>query len=168
MLYYSQQTELTITLSQAIIRSFTQERQRWLSQSEAGGQLFGYVSPKRWHIEACTGPRPADKRSPWGYIPDTLAENAEIMSMYKQGLHFLGDWHTHFQKTPLPSRQDIATTQRCYRRSNTELPGFILIVVGREFPRVPCSLSLVDGGKVIQFYVQEHTPQNNAGAKCSP
>lgn len=158
MRYYSRQTDFTVTLSQSIVPWFTQQRQRCLAHPEAGGQLFGYVSPKRWHIETCTGPRPSDQRSPWRYTPDTLAENAEIITMYEQGLHFLGDWHTHFQKTPLPSQQDIVTTQRCYRGSNTELPGFLLIVVGKTFPQIPCSLSLVDGCKVIQFSAHEYTP----------
>lgn len=68
--------------------------------------------------------------------------------MYGRGLHFLGDWHTHYQKQPSPSRQDIFDTQRCYQGAVTELPGFLMIVIGKSFPDIPCSLSYITENNV--------------------
>lgn len=148
---------MTVELSETVIHRLAQQRQTSRRHVEAGGQVFGQIEHRLWRIEACTGPRPTDMRSPCGYAPNPEVENAEIVTMYDQGLHFLGDWHTHFQKVPAPSRQDITTTQRCYRRATTALPGFLLIIVGRTFPYHPCRIDLVTGNKVHNFQSIQHT-----------
>lgn len=140
-----------VELSEAVVRWFTEQRQVTRQQPEAGGQLFGRIEHHVWRIETCTGPRSSDRRASHRYSPQPDVENREILAMYERGLHFLGDWHTHPQKIPKPSRQDIVTTQHCYREAATELCGFLLIVVGQTFPYHPCNMNLITANQVCGF-----------------
>jgi proteasome lid subunit RPN8/RPN11 len=55
--------------------------------------------------------------------------------MYREGLHFVGDWHTHPQRTPEPSQKDIDSILDCYRESRKGIRGFLLVIVGlNAFP----------------------------------
>lgn len=55
--------------------------------------------------------------------------------MRARGLHFIGDWHTHPEEVPRPSLQDIKTTADCYKQSEHQLLGFLMVIVGtKEFP----------------------------------
>lgn len=151
MQFHSKQLALTVTILPDVVEWFIAQRQTsWLS-IEAGGQLFGRATNGQWVVEICTGPRPTDVRSTCRYAPDVNAENKEIMEMYERGMHFLGDWHTHYQKIPTPSRQDIVATQRCYHGAITGLPGFLMIVVGKNFPEIPCSLSYLTESVIEHF-----------------
>lgn len=85
-------------------------------------------------VEA-TGPRPADKRSRYGYVPDRQVEQIEIDTRFRLGLHFVGDWHTHPENNPQPSQIDIASMAEGVQKSKHSLNAFVLVIVGRyEFP----------------------------------
>jgi len=120
-----------IVLPSDVLAHFSAHRQlRWW-QPEAGGQLFASITDHVITVEVATGPRRSDRRFPFTYIPDTKKEAEEIALMYKQGLHYVGDWHTHPERSPRPSWQDIETLQRCFRNSTHDLNAFLLVVVGR-------------------------------------
>jgi len=55
--------------------------------------------------------------------------------MHRNGLHFVGDWHTHPEPVPTPSAADIRTIKEAVAKSRHHLHGFIMIVVGSsDFP----------------------------------
>lgn len=111
------------------------KQHKWTSK-EAGGQLFAtFDDAKIVRIVEATGPRATDKRSLLGYRPDRLAEKVEITERYARGLHFVGDWHTHYQKHPEPSSTDTNNMGELVRLSSHGLRGFVLVVVGQaKFP----------------------------------
>ncbi|SDE85586.1 integrative and conjugative element protein, VC0181 family [Terriglobus roseus] len=103
--------------------------------NEAGGQLFARISPSCISILRATGPRPTDHRTRYGYIPDHTKEQNEINEMFKEGLLFIGDWHTHPQKIPSPSRSDQLSIRNVFRGSRHHLPALLLLIAGTEgFP----------------------------------
>lgn len=126
-----------LELSEDVLAHFEANKQRgWLS-CEAGGQLFAKIDDSGGGIRVLgvTGPRPTDRRSVFGYVPDRAAERAEIFEYYSRGLHFVGDWHTHRQPKPLPSSTDQASMRDMVRQSAHDLAGFIMIIVGQgNFP----------------------------------
>lgn len=83
-------------------------------------------------VEA-TGPRPTDRRSLYNYEPDRNAEKVEINDRFAQGLHFVGDWHTHRQRRPIPSSTDERNIAELVRFSSHDLAGFILVIVGQAW-----------------------------------
>ena len=57
-----------------------------------------------------------------------------IESYFDQGLHYVGDWHTHPEKHPTPSADDLRSIAECFRQSTHELLGFLLVILGTGDP----------------------------------
>jgi len=119
-----------LVFSDKVLLHFAQHQQRKRRDVEAGGQLFARLTPFEVFIEEATGPRLSDHRARMSYVPDRLAERAEIREKFSEGLHYVGDWHTHPERNAKPSSIDKATIADCTQKSSHELQGFILAVVG--------------------------------------
>ncbi len=92
-----------------------------------------------------TGPRATDRRSRLSYIPDRGAERQEIAEFFEQGLHFVGDWHSHPERHPVPSGVDDKNIAECVRKSDHGLNGFLLVIVGTWLPPGGWHVSVHDG-----------------------
>jgi integrative and conjugative element protein (TIGR02256 family) len=136
-----------VVLTQPVLNRFRRHRQRWY-QRDAGGQLFARFVVSRIIIEEATGPRRSDVRSFASFRPNRRQEQAEILTRHRDGLHYIGDWHTHPQDIPIASPMDIESIGDCVRRSRHDLKGFLLIVVGRRQPPdlTDCTSRFMTGG----------------------
>ncbi len=135
-------TEKYIILTNEVLEYFDQHRQVGVNSKELGGQLFAKLEEKRIVIAKVTGPRTSDKRGRFSFIPNRKAEQREINIMFSKGLHYVGDWHTHPEKRPSPSRTDINSMSECFHKSKHELDSFILVIVGQDNPPDGIWLSL--------------------------
>ena len=135
-------TEKHIILTNEVLEHFSRYRQIGMNSKETGGQLFAKLEEKRIIVEKATGPRTIDKRGRFHFIPTRKAEQREINNMFSYGLHYVGDWHTHPEKRPSPSRTDISSMSECFQKSKHELDAFILIIVGQDNPPGGIWLSL--------------------------
>lgn len=134
-----------IYFTEDVLRHFDAHRQTRLDNTEAGGQLFAEIGDVTT-IRRATGPRKWDRRGRFFYFPNKILEASEIRTMYRQGLHFVGDWHTHPEKIPTPSSTDIQNIRRCYKESRHQLLGFMMVIVGlAPFPE----------GLSVSFHNQE-------------
>ena len=113
---------------------FQKNRQNHPCKKEVGGQLFGIFDGKRTTICCATGPRKIDKRGRYFFHPVRWLEQYEIKKKFRQGLHYIGDWHTHPEKAPTPSLKDIASMEDCFCCSEHELESFVLVIVGQARP----------------------------------
>lgn len=125
-----------LELAPAVLRHLGAHKQQRRLSCEAGGQLFARLDGSgRVRVVEATGPRRSDRRSIFGFEPDRRAERHEIAMRYEQGLHFVGDWHTHPQRIPAPSGRDERSMQEMVLQSAHDLPGFFMVIVGQaEFP----------------------------------
>ncbi len=123
-----------LVLAEEVVRKFRRYTQRRWYQREAGGQLFARLSLPRIVIEEATGPRRTDRRTRTSYVPDRAAEQREIDTRHAEGLHYVGDWHTHPEARPCPSGLDIASISDSVRKSTHALNGFLLVIVGQAEP----------------------------------
>jgi integrative and conjugative element protein (TIGR02256 family) len=140
-----------LVLSEVVLGTFRRHRQvRW-NQTEAGGQLFACISRLSIVIEEATGPRRTDRRTRTSYVPDRVAEQREIDSRHSNGLHYVGDWHTHPEPYPVASGVDIASISESVRKSKHALNGFVLLIVGQAEPPEGLLVSVHDrfGGFVV-------------------
>ncbi len=119
-----------LVFSDAVLAHFKKHRQERLRDTEAGGQLFARLTRFEVYVEVATGPRPEDKRTRTSYVPNRESERREIKYMFQQGLHFVGDWHTHPERIAHPSSIDEDTIADCADKSSHDLNGFVLVVVG--------------------------------------
>jgi integrative and conjugative element protein (TIGR02256 family) len=122
-----------LILADPVLEHFVQHRQRFY-QREAGGQLFSRLCEGQLLIERATGPRRSDRRTRFSFVPDRPEEQVEILALHEQGLHYVGDWHTHPQRAPRPSAEDLRSIGDCFRRSQHKLDAFVLIIVGQLDP----------------------------------
>lgn len=125
---------LTIEITQTAIEQLTRHRQIEAADNESGGQLFARIDGNvdTWVIERATGPRIGDIRSRFGFKPNRRLEQNEIDAAFKDGLHFVGDWHTHPEPYPTPSFRDNKSMSEMYESSKHTLKGFIMIIVGND------------------------------------
>jgi integrative and conjugative element protein (TIGR02256 family) len=118
-----------------VLKQLARHQQTRFWHREAGGQLFARIEDCNVRVVEATGPRPTDRRCRSRYEPDRVAEQAEIDARFPQGLHFVGDWHTHPEDRPTPSSIDLLSTAEGVRRSRHGLNAFVLVIVGRgAFP----------------------------------
>ncbi|WP_225318375.1 Mov34/MPN/PAD-1 family protein [Cellvibrio sp. KY-YJ-3] len=126
-----------VEFSSEVLEHFEKFKQRHFCSLEAGGQLFFTLSKDSTvtKITDVTGPRDTDKRGRNKYVPDRAAEKVEISERYERNLHFIGDWHTHREKSPRPSPTDTTNIYDLVRLSDHDLPGFLMVIVGlSDFP----------------------------------
>lgn len=139
-------SEQVLHISNDVLKHFEMFKQNKIRSKEAGGQLFVQRHKNDLHLELATGPRLTDKRFRTHYIPDMVASQEEIKEQYKNGLHFIGNWHTHPENKPSPSKVDIETMKECFLTAKQELlKGFILIIIGRNNFPDGLHLSVHDG-----------------------
>lgn len=125
----------SLVFTEPVLRHFEKYQQRKFWHREAGGQLFARFEMPQIVVVEATGPRRGDRRSRYSYRPDRAAEQREIAERHREGLHFIGDWHTHPEDTPSPSGEDTASIQDSVAKSRHALNGFVLAIVGRKlFP----------------------------------
>lgn len=120
----------TLLFTEDVVKHFRRHRQRWSWCAEAGGQLFAKLSPSQIEICKATGPYTSDSRGRYFFRADRGKENSDIEACFRQGLHYVGDWHTHPQRHPEPSNEDLSSIADSFKKSTHELVGFVLVIVG--------------------------------------
>ena len=120
----------TIVLTDPVLDCFDRHRQMTATSPEAGGQLFARFDGNIIRVECATGPRSSDRRSSTSFVPNRKAERREIRRSFKKGLHYVGDWHTHPESHPSPSKIDILSFRDMYRKSLHKLASFLMVIVG--------------------------------------
>jgi integrative and conjugative element protein (TIGR02256 family) len=144
-------TTQRLILAGSVVEHFLKHQQRRWYQREAGGQLFATISAGNITVLEVTGPRKTDRRSRYSYVADRDAERLEIQQKYRDGFHYVGDWHTHPEPVPTPSALDLESIQECVNRSQHGLNAFVLIIVGNG--KLPNALHVMihDGRKTKQL-----------------
>ena len=139
----------SVVIADQAIRTMMRFRQTGSMQKEAGGQLFGYFDGFRTTVVEATRPKWLDRRGRAIFLPNRWLQHWEIRKRYAQGLHFIGDWHTHPEKIPHPSTVDLQNMTECFDRSVHELNAFIMIIVGTALPPEGLHVSLIKKGAVL-------------------
>ena len=147
MCYAVGESGQTLILTQDVLSHFHKHRQHRQNQLEAGGQLFATISECDIRVSRATGPRRSDKRSLFRFVPNRLAERREIKALFRTGLNYVGDWHTHPQRVPMPSSTDIDSITDTFRKSRHGLAGFVMIIVGTSPAPEGLFVAVCDDGK---------------------
>lgn len=116
---------------------------------ETGGVLLGYVSPRgdpgdpeQVMVEAALGPGPAARHSKSRFDPDSGWQERELARRYQESgriTTYLGDWHTHPNGVPVPSRRDEKTAQAISRDKNARLPRPLMLILASQSADVATS-----------------------------
>lgn len=136
-----------------VLNHFNRNRQ-WTPQiPEAGGQLFVRFEGNSIQVEQATGPRATDRRSLLDFIPDRLAERREIKRLFRAGLHYVGDWHTHPEAYPRPSETDIDSLRDMFKKSRHKLASFLVVIVGTAVTPKGLFIGLCNNNGIVELHV---------------
>jgi len=100
---------------------------------ENGGILLGRVYPGHDEILRVTTPTEHDKRSLFGFVRSRIPAQRAIDAAWKQSqgtLIYLGEWHTHLEIGPRPSRADRRMIRRQLKTTIMEIEHLYLVIVG--------------------------------------
>lgn len=133
--FVSKRFGTSIRFSSGVVEHFATHRQQGRVKTEIGGQLFAQFERGEVRVVRVTGPNAADKRGWTWFRPNLRKQNVEIQQLFQEGLHFVGDWHTHPEREPTPSSWDTESMKDCFKKSRHQLKAFLMVIVGRaDFP----------------------------------
>lgn len=115
---------------QAIFKSHIQYKEKF---NESGGILLGQVKDNVIYILKASTPNEFDKSARFSFVRSKSAaqiivnyefENSEGKTIY------LGEWHTHPEKKPKPSNQDIKMIEAQFRLGILNEDFILLMIQG--------------------------------------
>lgn len=134
-----------IKISTEALAHMMAHRQLHTHDAEAGGQLFARLSGAYIDIVVATGPRPQDQRTRFYFAPSRIMERREIAKLHREGLHYVGDWHTHPEPVATPSPLDIRNISEIFMRSRHAYGGILMVIVGQVDPPAGMFVGIADG-----------------------
>jgi integrative and conjugative element protein (TIGR02256 family) len=134
-----------LVLMPQVLESFLKFRQR-RSDPEAGGLLFGEFDFPLIRIVEASPPHLADQRWRTLFIPNRVLQRRLIKRRFRRGRHFVGEWHTHPEPFPNPSRLDLESLADAFLKSRHQLNYFVMIIVGNDMTALNLWVSAHDAG----------------------
>lgn len=121
-----------LIIEDSVLAHFSEYRQNGENSTEAGGQLFGKIADGNVVVSHATGPNKRDGRSFALFVPKRSHEQGDINRLFKKGFHYIGDWHTHPQRSPRPSSLDLKSISDTFIKSRHDLDSLVLVIVGTD------------------------------------
>lgn len=119
-----------VEVSDDVLNTLNRYRQVEHLSNEAGGQLFARFEADEMKISRATEPTSKSRRGRYFFWPSRREEQREIESLYTEGLHYVGDWHSHPEPYPEPSTDDVEKIQGIYANSKHDLSCILMLIVG--------------------------------------
>lgn len=141
-------------ISSEVLDYLALHRQTRFWHREAGGLLFARIVGNDIFIEEATGPRPSDQRTRYSYRGDRQAEQAEIDERFLRGLDYVGDWHSHPERRPRPSRADDRAMASRVNGSQHQLKAIAFLIIGTASYPEGISISVHDGTTRLDLEAQ--------------
>jgi integrative and conjugative element protein (TIGR02256 family) len=125
------ETSQALSIALPVLQHVSRHRQSTLWATEAGGQLFGTLSPTQVCVTEASGPYAGDERSRFLYRSNPTAAQRAIEDRHKRGLLYLGEWHTHAEDHPSASGLDDDAMRRLIASSRLNSNALLMMIVGR-------------------------------------
>ncbi len=137
----------TIFISESVIELFEIFKQNNTKDNESGGVLIGQVKADNIYILKASTPNKFDKSSRYSFECDKdaaqIVMDFEFYNSNNKSI-YIGEWHTHPENHPTPSRKDIKMIKNQFKKNKLNEPLLILIIQGTERLYV----GLYDGNKI--------------------
>lgn len=124
-----------------VLRKICRHRQLHSQDKESGGVLLGRLIKDSDDIviDYVSTPRKGDIRTRTRYIRGQYSHQRIVDLMWhrsNQTCNYLGEWHTHPEAEPRPSKQDICNWQRILRNVQVDYDMLFFVIVGRKTIKV--------------------------------
>lgn len=132
-----QHQEGSLKLSSVVVETMKKFTQKSLIQCEAGGILLGrfILESNDVIVDEVTTPMASDKRSLFGFFRSEKPHQAILNERWKSSggtCNYLGEWHTHPQKKPIPSNRDLKSWEEQINRLPEGRNMLFFIIVGTQ------------------------------------
>jgi integrative and conjugative element protein (TIGR02256 family) len=124
------ESEQSVRIEPSVLRHVRSHRQSGFAAQEAGGQLFGSVTPELVVVSHAVGPHRADERRQFGFRSNPQRAQAAIERFARRGILYLGEWHTHAEAVPRYSGADEQAMRQIYSRSLLNTEALLLVILG--------------------------------------
>ncbi|MDP2660444.1 MAG: Mov34/MPN/PAD-1 family protein [Dehalococcoidia bacterium] len=124
----------TVWVSEAALNAILKEADKDPDR-ETGGVLMGHWAEHSAVIAAVIGPGPGAVSKKRRFRPDNQWQRQEIARLYRKSgrtVTYLGDWHSHPGRLPLPSRLDVRTAHRIATFEESRAPNPLIIIAGES------------------------------------
>jgi integrative and conjugative element protein (TIGR02256 family) len=121
-----------VVFAPAAVKVFMKHRQRFPWQTEAGGILLGKRRGKHLEVLLATEPMCTDRRQPFFFEREAHGHAAAALEAWAAGggtVDYLGEWHTHPQRMPVPSSVDRMEWRKLLA-GRAEHSPLVTVVVG--------------------------------------
>jgi integrative and conjugative element protein (TIGR02256 family) len=99
-------------------------------------------------VSSVSIPGRGDVRRRHYFAMDECRAQAIIEAEFANGLHYIGDWHTHPQQLPKPSQQDVRSINRVFTDSEHHLRFILLLILSSTEDFASSFVGLADGKTV--------------------
>lgn len=147
----------TLWISPRVLRHMGRHRQTTPWATEAGGQLFGTINAEQVRVTEASGPYAGDERSRYRYRSNSAAAQRAIEEFHKQGLLYLGEWHTHAEAHPSASSLDDDAMRRLIASSQLNSNMLLMMIVGQARGVSGLGIWSVSGAALRQWCFSETT-----------
>lgn len=123
-------TGVLVSVQAGVIERIAGHRQVSQGDPEAGGLLIGTRRGRHIQISDMTEPQTSDARGRFLFLRNTIGHAEAATRLWRssnQQLDYLGEWHTHPQRTPTPSGLDLAEWLRLGSARDDAHPMVFLI-----------------------------------------
>lgn len=121
-----------LIVTDAVLATWSRYKQDGLFAREAGGMIFAEISGDTVKLSHISEPSFFDLRSRFRFTMNFSQAQKEIEKRFRDNLHYVGEWHTHPEAIPQPSKLDQRTIVERFKVSTLQLDGIILVIVGLE------------------------------------
>jgi integrative and conjugative element protein (TIGR02256 family) len=122
---------------------------------ETGGILIGRYGPGGWVADVVEAtPKPRGSRSGWFWFQRSNEGLAALLEeRWREGYHYLGEWHFHPRGSPTPSGNDRRAMAKIALDDVYRCPEPILVILGGR-PKSDWSLSatLFRDGRAVELF----------------
>lgn len=143
------QNDISLDILPDVQELLYRHRQTWHGEPEAGGLLIGYENANTgdFTVAGATKPQHSDIRSRVTLFLGK--QHREQLEKIESPYGYIGTWHTHPSKIPIPSTVDICDWKKCIKQNHNSTNGLVFIISGTESYRIwlldSNSLRLIEG-----------------------
>ena len=147
--FLDKKSGLSVVFTKAVIAELLANKQN-NGMCEAGGMLFcSDLFSERLVISKISRPHVKDIRRKFFFRQNKKYAQRIIDEFFKEGFHYVGDWHTHPQPHPKPSGKDIKTIKEVFNKSDHGLSYMVHVIVASVDHFEQSYVSLTDGKDVF-------------------
>jgi integrative and conjugative element protein (TIGR02256 family) len=116
-----------------VLMSFIQDKK---DKPESGGILIGYyIDEFSFYISDLSIPSEKDKKSRFNFVRSFISAQEVIDNFFKKSKGkkiYLGEWHTHPEKVPIPSSTDLNSFQNQLKTNKLNSKFIFMVIIGTE------------------------------------